>query len=424
MRSAAALLLVVAAGCGDEPPHPAPGAGPTAHEQTTAPVVDDGAAPSLEGGAAAPASGAAAPSRSPLDAFRDDLLALQQGHRTSHVRILVLGDSHTAADLWTGTLRADLQARFGDGGPGFVHLGVSGARHHGLKISQDGHTATEPKTPSNLDGVGDGVLGLGGVLARPSKKKLTLLLTPRAPVEGRIRWEVCARPGRTPSRVVVTPRGGAPVTRAFAPGTGRPLVERLATVTSPPHELEVRVEGDAGLCGAIGEVDPSDRVGVVLDALGINGARAATYLARDEGAFEEEVRRRAPSLVVVELGGNEAADEGTDPSVFADELGRLVERVRRGAPAASCLVVGPTEQVARPERTAAIARVFGERAGKLGCAFWDPQEKLGGAGAMKRMMEEHPPRAHADGIHLVEKGYRDLAKLTLEDLVRGLPEPR
>ena len=95
--------------------------------------------------------------------------------------------------------------------------------------------------------------------------------------------------------------------------------------------------------------------------------------------------------------------------------------MRRGAPAASCLVVGPTEQVARPERTAAIARVFGERAEQLGCAFWDPQEKLGGAGAMKRMMEEHPPRAHADGIHLVERGYRDLAKLTLEDLVRGLP---
>jgi lysophospholipase L1-like esterase len=408
------MALLLAAACGDEPPPP-----PWVPPSATTPV-DDGAAPPLRGGPGVPATEPAAPE--PLSAFRDDLLALQRGSRRDHVRMLVLGDSHTACDLWTGPLRRDLQARFGDGGPGFLHLGVAGARHDALKISQDGHTATEPKTPSSLDGIGDGVLGLGAVLARPTKKKLTLLVTPRAPIEGPLRWQVCARPGTVPSRVVVTPRGGAAVIRKFASKeSGKPVIDHLATVTTHPHELTIQVEGDAALCGAIGEADAEKHPGLVLDAVGINGARAATFLTRDEGAFQEEVRRRAPSLVVVEVGGNEAAEEKTDPSVFADELGRLVERLRAAAPRASCLVVGPTEQVARPQRTAAISRVFGERAEKLGCAFSDAAEKLGGPGAMQRMMDEHPPRAAVDGIHLVSDGYRDLAKLTLEDLVRGLP---
>jgi len=79
-------------------------------------------------------------------------------------------------------------------------------------------------------------------------------------------------------------------------------------------------------------------------------------------------------------------------------------------------------RVSRPERTTAVSRAFAKKASELGCAFWDAQEKLGGPGAMKKMMDEAPPRAHADGIHLLEKGYRDLAKLTVADLLRGLPE--
>ena len=64
------------------------------------------------------------------------------------------------------------------------------------------------------------------------------------------------------------------------------------------------------------------------------------------------------------------------PSSFA--LATLVGRVRKAAPDASCLVVGPTEQIARPARTLAVSRAFQAKATELGCAFWDAQEKLGG----------------------------------------------
>src|SRR5207302_11012269 len=59
-----------------------------------------------------------------------DLVAFKPGRdRSRPVTILQIGDSHTAADFFTGELRKRLQARYGDGGVGYVtagrpHIGV------------------------------------------------------------------------------------------------------------------------------------------------------------------------------------------------------------------------------------------------------------------------------------------------------------
>lgn len=51
------------------------------------------------------------------------LAGLDSGRARDDVRILQFGDSHTAADVGTSTLRHLFQARFGDGGRGFVSIG-------------------------------------------------------------------------------------------------------------------------------------------------------------------------------------------------------------------------------------------------------------------------------------------------------------
>ncbi len=53
-----------------------------------------------------------------LAPFFQALQAVKTGERTRPVHILQIGDSHTAADLITGALRARLQAQFGEGGRG------------------------------------------------------------------------------------------------------------------------------------------------------------------------------------------------------------------------------------------------------------------------------------------------------------------
>src|SRR5580698_8849556 len=49
----------------------------------------------------------------------EQLMRLNTGQSHDPVHILHFGDSHTAADEWTGGLRDLFQQRFGDGGSGF-----------------------------------------------------------------------------------------------------------------------------------------------------------------------------------------------------------------------------------------------------------------------------------------------------------------
>ncbi len=58
-----------------------------------------------------------------LQTFYERLLDLPGLSGTSVVRVLHFGDSHVAADYWTGELRRLLQARFGDAGAGLVMPG-------------------------------------------------------------------------------------------------------------------------------------------------------------------------------------------------------------------------------------------------------------------------------------------------------------
>jgi hypothetical protein len=71
------------------------------------------------------ASGAEIPVENPaaLIPFFEQLYRHQQGKTPGPVRILHYGDSHTAADEWTGEMRARLQEKFGDGGSGYSFAG-------------------------------------------------------------------------------------------------------------------------------------------------------------------------------------------------------------------------------------------------------------------------------------------------------------
>ena len=86
-----------------------------------------------EGGtmAKAPASvvaDAASAERLDLPGFYGALESLDTKARPDSVRVAWFGDSHTAADFLTGEVRHALQQRFGNGGPGFVHVGLSHTR--------------------------------------------------------------------------------------------------------------------------------------------------------------------------------------------------------------------------------------------------------------------------------------------------------
>lgn len=359
-----------------------------------------------------------------LARFHAALRELAKGTRKAHVRVLWFGDSHGQADFWTGALRDVLQKRFGKAGPGFVHVGWKAYRHDGMRLSIDGKWKIGPKAPATSSRTGDGVFGLGGVVTAGElgAGRARAQVTDDA-LSGRLSWDVCYRL-RTKADELEIKLGAGAATKVRATMTEPPgAIRHLVLASEGRDTLHVApLAGGPELCGVVIESDPSSHPGVVLDTLGINGARLGTPLAWDEDNFGAELSRRKPSLVVLEYGTNEAGDYNVDPAKYTQKLVKLVERIRKFAPDTDCVALAPTDRADARERTPLVRDAIREGARAAGCSFWDTYAVMGGEGSIKAWAHEAQPRAAGDGVHLTPRGYKELGEALATHLLQGFSE--
>ncbi len=361
-----------------------------------------------------------------LKHFYEALAALDAGQSHDDVNVLHFGDSHTAADFETGPLRRALQARFGDGGRGFVALGEPW-KHYVQEGLRNGCThdwtveRSHPTKASKGRLVGDGLYGLCGVALRTDR--------PGARAWG----EYTAKASRIEVAYLAQPRGGSfdvlidgtragrVSTRASAPASAwRPFA-----MSDGAHRVEIVTAGD-GDVRLFGAVLDRDQVGVTYDALGINGARITNALSWDEAHMAEQIRHRDPDLVVLAYGTNESGDTDVPIDVYERQLVDLLGRVARAAPSASCMLLGPPDRAVHTRegwgtlpRLLDIVAAQRRVAGAAGCAFFDQLEAMGGPGTIAQWAEEPQPRANRDRVHLTREGYAQLGNAVAGDLVRG-----
>lgn len=369
------------------------------------------------------------PSGQALDAFHVALERAAAG--LGQVRIVVYGASHVASDLWTYTVRQALQLRFGDAGHGFI-LPVKpwrGYRHVGYEPEGDwrawrtlrvrtGHLVVDRYGLAGVS-VESAQAGARGAISTPTD-------TPVGTSASRFELWFLRQPGG--GRFEAWIDGtlvGIESTDAPAPQAG------YATYVVPdgPHRFEVRVHGD-GPVRLFGLVVERDEPGVVLDTLGINGARLAIQLHWDEPLWREHLQRRRPDLVVLAYGTNEAGDDDVPVERYEAEVHEAVARVRRAVPEASCVLVGPTDRpyydrrrrlaTDRP-RTRIVADVMRRAAFAHGCGFFDVQAFMGGPMSMVAWVAADPPLASPDHVHLTAAGYERLGRALLDALLDGSP---
>lgn len=360
------------------------------------------------------------PEDGPYARFFASLRALGQGQRQEHVRVLWLGDSHGASDFWSGAVRTVLQKRFGHGGPGFVHLGWSAYRHDGVKITAEGKWRMRPKGPSTTLVTGDGVFGLGGILFAADSGPVRAEIALNDPaVTGKVRWDLCYRLNAPTDQLTVRLGGGEPRVVRATPDAPAGAIRHLTLTSDAGAALSVApTAGAPDLCGVVIEADPAGKPGVVLDTLGINGARLATPLAWNEASWTAELARRPPSLVILEYGTNESGDLEVKPSTYGKHMADVLARVRRVQPDVDCLALAPTDRRDTPERTPLVRDALREAARANGCAFWDTYEVMGGKGSIDTWSKESPPRAAKDGVHLTSRGYREIGFKLGDEVLR------
>ncbi len=345
---------------------------------------------------------------------------LEARRAKTDVRIVQFGDSHTASDYGTSVARARLAARFGDGGRGFLPMGqpyrrlfqAGEAMSRGAGFAPDGAPLLGSRT------TGDGLFGLAGFAmdTRVPGASMTSDLTVSA---DRLELAYLAQPGGGSFEVWVD---GVRKERVATDEATRGSAFRTIAVARGPHTLEARAVGDGPL-RIFGVRLDDDALGVTFDSLGMNGARATTPLATDETNFGEQLARAAPALAILAYGTNESGDSVTTPEEHGAAIRTLAARVRKGAPSASCVVLGAPDRDAWGRggahtlpKLVEILAAQREAADAAGCAFYDQFTAMGSEGAIARWSSESPPRARRDLVHLTRAGYAFLAEALVRDL--------
>jgi lysophospholipase L1-like esterase len=326
------------------------------------------------------------------------------------VRALHFGDSLLAADGVSGELRARLQARWGDGGPGWLSVGMDPAWNVRTDVSTSRSSGWT--TYTLLDGgARDGRYGLGGIVTTGVPRATFTVWTPRRTWRERVpmeRWEVFSAPDA-----------------AFHVTTDVPSEVTGPSGRSPGFtRLTVTTDATATLWGVAIE---HDHPGLVWDTLGVVGIGSASIQRQDAEHLASQVSARKPALIVVELGGNEIGYDpvrADDPAGYTTWYADAMRRLRAGAPDASCLVVGPLDQGVPgsdpPKSRKGVSIIAGAQrafAADQGCAYWDGRAAMGGPGAITRWSQRNPPLAWTDLVHLSMPGQKLLGDLLADALL-------
>ncbi len=366
---------------------------------------------------------------SALARFFATLAEHQQDPATSTVRVLQFGDSHTAADMFTGEARRVLQRQFGNGSVGFTYAGhpFAGYRILGSQRSQSGGWQT---LGTHFSDLGDTLLGMDGVAITASRPGEFVTLD--APCTS-LQLDFLKQPGG--GGLKITDNGTVIAdlpTDAASPTPGTftytcPESE-LQTAGEPDHHFVVTTESDAPVrLFGLTTLEP----GATWESIGINGAVAPLILRWNQALFTTYLRQTAASLVVLAYGTNEAAAR-SDPETYSATFASIVDKIHAQLPNASVLVLGPTDRAlatrAVSGRSSHRSRGYAPFSGTEpilaaqravcrthDCAFWNQQQRMGGFGSMQRWV--YAGWAQPDHTHLTGEGYRALADALMADLL-------
>jgi lysophospholipase L1-like esterase len=131
-------------------------------------------------------------------------------------------------------------------------------------------------------------------------------------------------------------------------------------------------------------------------------------------------------LIVVAYGSNEVTDSDLDLEEYTASFAALLERFHEAAPRASVLVIGPPDRAVRvgrrwktASRMSSLVEAQRRAALKVGAAFYDLFNAMGGPGSVERWTNLREPLAQPDRVHLTSAGYRLVADWINSELMRG-----
>lgn len=322
-----------------------------------------------------------------------------------------LGDSHTAADLLTGSLRNQLQQQLGDGGLGWaMPMYISGQRLNKYGYDNTGWKATTSRTEH------EGNYTLGGMLATPLYAGATLTIKPKEQARNQ-HFIVSIRQGENDQPLLLkdATQHQIEITAPIKNQTWQ-WVEFNATL---PFTLTAQQSTQTAIGGWWAR--NQNTKGAVVSALGINGAELAQW-NRWQG-WTTEIAKIQPNLIVLEYSTNEAYNNNVNIASSKEILSQAIQNIRRSSPQSSILIISAPESLKSPVGSCGIhptqltqfQSMQKTVATEQHTLFWDWQEAMGGNCSMKPWIQQG--LARQDGVHFSAIGYQKLGSLLAQNLL-------
>jgi lysophospholipase L1-like esterase len=378
------------------------------------------------------------------------------GRNRPPIRILQLGDSHTAADFFSGELRQRLQARFGVGGPGYLAAGTPrfGVRTGLFKVTASSgwnyQTLQKSDAPSQF-----WLSGFNAVSAATGNS-ITYMSDPLVTFDS-IELDGIRQPQG--GSIEVRLDGVLAGTFDFNGAKTEPMVFRMRPQKKAAEQfrtLEIKTTSSGPV--VLSSVAINDRrSGVSLSSIGYPGATVGILNKFAPDLLSDDLRRIDPQVVILAFGTNEASNDMLRPEAYTSVYEQVLDRIKAAVPSANIVIVGPPDGEERdsacksepaavdcrsvspssPEKQnaaqgnhagpdchwhqlvklSAVRDAESEIAARRGFAYWNwasimPQE----CGA-HRWVTANPPLMTPDHIHFTRGGYAMAADRFLPTLM-------
>ncbi|QAV22711.1 SGNH/GDSL hydrolase family protein [Proteus hauseri] len=329
---------------------------------------------------------------------------LKQGHQTVH--IVQLGDSHTAADFFSGKLRDRFQADYGNAGIGFVPPNtIPGQRTANMQYQSDkkAWTLLSSRKDSDPD------FPLGGFISEPQAKWAKIQLSENPVTQQRYQLQALYK---APTAAQISVQSSNSRTLSLSQTHGEWRFSNPTPVTFPVN-VTLNKSQPVKLGGWL---ISNQKPGVMLSTLGINGA-TINMMDKWGSQWTETLGQLHPDMVILAYGTNEAFNDTFDLVAYRQQLTNKIRQIRQQAPNSAILLIGPSDSIKnkeapdcrsqQPQWLTDIVKIQKEVAQQEKTLFWDWRNYMGGECSIKAWAIYD--LARPDGVHLTREGYESSA---------------
>ena len=344
------------------------------------------------------------------------------------LRILQFGDSHTASDFLSGEIRLELQAKYGDGGPGLV---VAGKPYKSFRSNLVDNNTTSGWTYNDLmDRKVKIALPMTGFLAEARDSDQSLTFNFKHEIESNV-VDVIARFGTADGtfdiKVNVTNSTFVSLRSEHAGYQYVPIITGETAIKK--IELKTR---DAGPVAIGGLLSLHPKSGVSFSAIGFPGATVSILKSFHDDIVRQDLLKLSPQIVIIAFGTNEGFDDDLKSANYKADYASILDFIRSVLPDTQIIIALPPEG-ARSASKSKMKKVEGcdyvtppnlsivhDIQSQLGIEksipVWDWSALMPKGCNLEEWVTATPKLMAPDRIHLTRDGYQLVAK----DLTRFL----